>query len=93
MTMTTEEIAPLIRARRERIREATETEQDLEKSLVSGRNAIASAIAHGGSEEADATRERARTDSVQLDETRSALGLLNRERADFETQAQASAGT
>lgn len=85
MPMTTEQIAPLLQAHRARIRELTETEQALEKSLASGRNAIATAIARGHGEEADAVRASARADSDQLEETRSALELLNRERTDFES--------
>jgi hypothetical protein len=86
-TMTAAAITTAIDARRERIRELTETEQTLEKTIASGRNAISREIARGRnveiSEEVAAARESVRTDSDRLAETKSALALLNSELVDL----------
>lgn len=86
MTLTAEDLTTAIETRAERIRELTETEQALEKSLSSGRNAIAAAVARSGGEVADSVRDRAHADRERLDETRSALELLNRDQAASEAQ-------
>jgi chromosome segregation ATPase len=89
-TMTAAAITTAIDARRERIRELTETEQTLEKTIAAGRNAISREIARGHnveiSEEVAAARESVRTDSDRLAETKSAIAMLNGELVDLEAQ-------
>jgi len=85
-SMTAEAIGSEIESRHERIRELTETEQALEKSLAIGKNTVAAAIAGSRGEDADAARKSVRSNAENLEETRGAIELLNRERMDLETR-------
>jgi hypothetical protein len=86
MTMTVAEITTEIDSRRERIRELTLIEQQLEKSRTIAQNTVAEAVARGRSEDADAARKSLRVNTDDLAETRGALELLNREIANLESR-------
>lgn len=86
MTMTAGDLTTEIETRRDRIRSLTEAEQSLERSLTSGRNAIASALAGGALPDPAGARESVRSNSEELEATKGAIELLTRERVTLETQ-------